>query len=57
MVFMISIMTLELSTSIKIDPKTFNQRYVVLFSRFMFFMVSILFLNKCLSVVIYLESL
>ena len=57
MVFTRSIMTLELSTSIGIDLEHPNQRYVHLFSISMFSMVSVLFLNTCLSVVIDLESL
>ena len=54
MVFTRSITTLELSTSIGIDP---DQRYVALLSSSMFYMVSLLFLNICLSAMIDLRAL
>ena len=57
MVFTRSITTLELSTSIGIDLKHPDQRYVALFYRFMFSMVSLLFFNTYLSTAIDLESL
>ena len=57
MVFTRSITTLDLSTSIGIDLKHSDQRYVALFYRFMFSMVSLLFFNTYLSTVIDLESL
>ena len=47
-------MTLKLSKLIGIDR---DQRYVALFSISMFSMVSILFLNTCLSIAIDIESL
>ena len=57
MVFTRFIITLELSTLIRIDPRTSGSKVSILFSISMFSMVSILFLNTYLSVVIDLESL
>ena len=50
-------MTLELSTSIGIDLKTFELMYVTLFSRSMFYMIFFYFFNTYLSTMIDLESL
>ena len=57
MVFTRFIITLELSTLIRIDPRTSGSKVSILFSISMFSMVAILFLNTYLSVVIDLESL
>ena len=57
MVFTRFIITLELSTLIRIDPRTSGSKVSILFSISMFSMVSILFSNTYLSVVIDLESL
>ena len=50
-------MTLELSTLIGIDLGTSDKRYVALFFRFIFSMVSILFLNTCLPTMIDIKNL
>ena len=57
MMFTRFIITLELSTLIRIDPRTSGSKVSILFSISMFSMVAILFLNTYLSVVIDLESL